>query len=178
MDNTISRTEQKRRAKAIEELAHELVELSPTEIGKLPIDDFLRQEIKDARPLKGSARKRQIKYVAKELRDLDPDPLLDFLEERKGSKLKQDRDLHELERLRQDILSEAIAAHQEAQAEGDTLNEEWQSELAAAAAADLPGLDLVAVNRAARRYARSRKPAYGREVFRLLRSAKEQAQYG
>lgn len=178
MDNTISRSEQKRRAKAIEQLAQELVELSANVIAKLPADDFLRQEIKDARPLKGGARKRQIKYIAKELRGLDTEPLLNFLEERKGSKLKRDRDLHELEHLRQDILSEAIAAFQEAQTEGESLGEEWQSELATAAAADLPGLDLTAINRAARRYARSRKPTYGREVFRLLRSAKEQAQYG
>ena len=178
MDNTLSRSEQKRRAKAIEQLAHELVELSASELRKLPTDDFLRQEIKAAQPLKGSARKRQIKYVAKELRDLDPEPLLDFLADRKGSKLKQDRDFQELERLRQDILSEAIAAYQEAQTAGESLGEEWQSELAASAAAELPGLDLTAINRAARRYARSRKPTYGREVFRLLRAAKEQAQYG
>jgi len=178
MDNTISRTEQKRRAKAVEQLAQELVELSANVIAKLPADDFIREEIKSAHPLKGGARKRQIKYIAKELRGLDPEPLLNFLEERKGSKLKRDRDLHELERLRQDILSEAIAAFQAAQTEGDTLGEEWQSELATATAADLPALDLTAVNRAARRYARSRKPTYGREVFRLLRAAKEQAQYG
>ncbi len=178
MDTTLSRSEQKRRAKAIEQLAHELVELSGNDIAKLPADDFLRQEIKSAKPLKGSARKRQVKYIAKELRDLDPEPFLSFLEERKGSKLKQDQALHELERLRQDILSEAIAAFQEAQAEGETLGEEWRSELAATAATELPALDLTAVNQAARRYARSRKPTYGREVFRLLRAAREQTRYG
>ncbi|MDH5299081.1 MAG: DUF615 domain-containing protein [Desulfobulbaceae bacterium] len=177
MDNTISRSEQKRRAKSIEQLAHELVELSTAIIGKLPCDDFLRREIITARPLTGGARKRQIKYIAKELRQIDPDPLLAFLEERKGSNLKRDRELHELERLRQDILSEAIEAFQEAQANGLPLGDDWQSELAAAVAESTPGLDLQAVNAAARSFARIRKPAYGRELFRLLRAAKEQAGY-
>ncbi len=177
MDNTISRTEQKRRAKEIEQLAQELAALSPSQLAKLPCDDFIRQELIMAGPLKGGARKRQIKYIAKELRQSDPEPLLTFLEEKKGSKLKQDREFHELEKLRQDILSEAIAAHQEAQAEGASLSSEWRSELAATATESIPGMDLTALNQAARRYARSRKPSYSREVFRLLRAAMEQTHY-
>ncbi|MDH3393135.1 MAG: DUF615 domain-containing protein [Desulfobulbaceae bacterium] len=177
MDKTISRTEQKRRAKEIEQLARELVELSPAQVAKLPCDDFIREEILLAGPLKGSARKRQTKYVAKELRHGDPEALLVFLEEQKGSKLKKDREFHEIERLRQDILTEAIEAFQQAQTEGTTLGSEWQSELAAAAKETFPSLDLATINQAARRYARIRKPSYGREVFRLLRAAKEQADF-
>lgn len=177
MDNTISRTEQKRRAKQIEQLAQELVTLSANQLAKLPCDDFIREEILLAGPLKGGARKRQIKYIAKELRQSDPAPLLSFLEETKGSKLKKDREFHELEKLRQDILSEAIAAYQEAQTAGITLGSDWQSEIAATAKKTMPGLDLVALNQAARRYARIRKPSYGREVFRLLRTAMEQTHY-
>ena len=177
MDNTLSRTEQKRRAKEIERLSSELVALSPPQIKKLPCDDFVRQEILLATTLKGGARKRQIKYIAKELRHSDPEPFLAFLEERKGSKLKQDRVFHELERLRQDILSEAIEAFQKAQVAGITLGSEWQSKVATTAKESFPGLDLDTINQAARRYARIRKPSYGREVFRLLKAAKEKANY-
>ena len=177
MDNTSSRTEQKRRAKEIEQLAGELASLSPAQIKKLPCDDFTRQEILMAGPLKGGARKRQIKYIAKELRQIDPEPLLAFLEERKGSKLKQNREFHELERLRQDILSEAIEAFINAQTTGETLDSGWQSELAATAKQSLPALDTNAVNQAARSYAKIRKPSYSREVFRLLQAAKEQTHY-
>ncbi len=177
MDKTISRTEQKRRAKMIEQLARELVELSPAQLAKLPCDDFIREEIILAGPLKGGARKRQTKFVAKELRHSDPEPLLSFLEESKGSKLKKDREFHELERLRQDILSEAIEAFQKAQTGGIPVDSDWQSKVAATAKETYPGLDLATINQAARRYARIRKPSYGREVFKLLRAAKEQTLY-
>ncbi|MDH3360694.1 MAG: DUF615 domain-containing protein [Desulfobulbaceae bacterium] len=177
MDKTISRTEQKRRAKEIEQLARELVDLSPAQIKKLPCDDITREEILLAGPLKGSARKRQTKYVAKELRQCDPEPLLAFLEERKGSKLKKDREFQEIERLRQDILTEAIEAYQKAQVSGITFGSEWQSKIAATAKESFPTLDLTTINQAARRYARIRKPSYGREVFRLLQAAKEQTNY-
>ncbi|MDH3360449.1 MAG: DUF615 domain-containing protein, partial [Desulfobulbaceae bacterium] len=159
------------------QLAAELVVLPASQLAKMPCDDFIRQEIILAGPLKGGARKRQIKYIAKELRHIDPVPLLSFLEEQKGSSLKKNREFHELERIRQDILSEAIEAFQAAQMEGLPLSSDWQSTLAANTTDFLPGLDLTSINQAARRFARCRKPSYGREVFRLLRAAMEKTHY-
>ena len=96
MDYYLSRSEKKRRAKNIEKLAFELVALSPTDIKKLPCEDFIKDEILETRGLKAGARKRQLKYLTKNLRHLDPEPLLDFMAQQKGSQLKQTKEFQEL----------------------------------------------------------------------------------
>ena len=85
MDQQLSRSEQKRRAKGLEELAAELVELSATDIKRLPCDDLLKGEIKSTAAMKGPSLKRQLKFIAKQLREMDFEPLFQFLAEQKGS---------------------------------------------------------------------------------------------
>ena len=106
----VSRSEKKRLAKNIEEIAKELVELSPAHIKKLPADDLLKAELSNSRDLKGGALKRQTKFIAGLLRESGTDEILAFLAERKGSHLKQTGAFHELERLREDIITEVLAA--------------------------------------------------------------------
>lgn len=177
MDLSISRSEQKRQAKNIETLAFELAELSTADIKKLPCAEELKQEISMARTFTGGARKRQLKHVAKGLRYVDLEPIYDFLAEKKGSSLRQARDFHELEQLREQIISEALEAARQAQEQEEQLHENWQSAVAASALQQWPSLDIVAVNRAAVRYARTRKPAYRREIFRQLKTSQDRLQF-
>lgn len=177
MDLSISRSEQKRQAKNIETLAFELAELSTNDIKKLPCNDELKQEIAMAKTFTGGARKRQLKHLAKGLRRVDPAPIYDFLAEKKGSSLRQARDFHGLEQLREQIISEALEAARQAQEQEEYLPENWQSTVAAAALQQWPSLDIVAVNRAAVRYARTRKPAYRREIFRQLKTSQDRLQF-
>lgn len=177
MDHTISRSEQKRRVKDVEGLAAELVTLSVADIKRLPCDDQLKVEIKNTAVMKAGSRRRQIKFIAKQIRQGDFEPLYDFLAEKKGSKLKENKAFHELERLRDDIITEAIAAARVTEEREDTLDAGWHSTLISRAADEFPGLDPVAVKAAAISYAKSRKPVYGREIFRLLKAAMEQRQF-
>jgi ribosome-associated protein len=108
MDYRVSRTEKKRQAKEIETLSKELASLPPGDLAKLPCDDFLRAEIKAVSKLKAGSRNRQIKYIAKELRKQPIDELLNFLEERRGSRLKTNIAHKELERLKNDIIGAAL----------------------------------------------------------------------
>jgi len=63
------RSIKKRAAKAVEELAHRLAELSDAELAKLPQDPDITKEIELARNTRGgSSRKRQIKHLAGVLR--------------------------------------------------------------------------------------------------------------
>ena len=63
------RSEKKREAKAIEELAQRLTEITASALGKLPKSPELSKEIELARNTKGnSSRKRQIKHLAGMLR--------------------------------------------------------------------------------------------------------------
>ena len=174
MDHDISRSEQKRRVKSLEDLAAELTSLSTNEIKRLTCEEFIRQEILSTADMKGGSRKRQIKYIAKQIRQSDFEPLFTFLAEQKGSKLKQNKKFHELERLRDDIVTEAIEAGREAEGRNERLDSSWESNLIGVATSQFPALDQAAVKTAAINFAKSRKPVFNREIFRLLKAAMDQ----
>lgn len=173
----VSRSEKKRQAKNIEEIAKELVTLSPAMIKKLPADDHLKTELTGSRDLKGGALKRQTKFIAGMLRESGAEAILAFLAERRGSHLKQTGEFHELERLREDIISEVIQAREEAQRNQEHLTENWQSETIAVACRRFPALDSDAMHKSALRYAATRKPVHRREMFRQLHAAMERQQF-
>ncbi|HIJ90683.1 MAG: DUF615 domain-containing protein [Desulfobulbaceae bacterium] len=173
----VSRSEKKRLAKNIEEIAKELVALSPAHIKKLPADDLLKAELSASRDLKGGALKRQTKFIAGLLRESGTEEILAFLTERKGSQLKQAGEFHELERLREDIISEVIQAREEAQRNQEHLTESWVSETIAVACRRFPALDSNAMHKSALRYAATRKPVHRREMFRQLHAAMERQQF-
>lgn len=169
----ISRSEKKRQAKQVEELAYELAALPAAEVRRLPCEPFIQEEILAAVGLKGGAHKRQVKYLAKELREQETAPLLAFLAERQGSQLKEKQEFHELEQLREAIITDVLVAHDEARAEERPLDEAWPSPALDKALAMLPELDVATVRTAASRYARNRKSAYSKEIFRALKTAQE-----
>jgi len=177
MDYYLSKSEKKRRAKNIEKLAFELVSLSPTDIKKLPCEDFIRDEILEARGLKAGARKRQIKYLTKNLRHIDPEPLLDFMAGQKGSQLKQTKEFHELENLRDSIINEAIEAARDAKREQVEFDRDWHSPAMEAAEEEFTGIDSQTIRQAAWRYTKNRKAAQSREIFRLLKAAAEKKRW-
>lgn len=178
MDYTISRSEKKRRAKSVEQLAGELARLSDAEIDKLPCDDALREDIRAARTMQAGSWKRQLKYIAKSLRQGDPDPMYRFLAEQKGSKIEQEREFHELERLRDDIISDAMAGWNEACANNDQLYPENLESNAVAAALNMyPGLDENNIKTLAIRFAVTRKTVHKKGLFRALKAAKDRLQY-
>lgn len=177
MDYTISRTEKKRRAKEIETLSHELTELPPADLARLPCDDFLRTEIRQAHALKGGARKRQIKYIAKELRRQPVEEFLDFLAARKGSHLKNERARKELERLRNDIIAVAIDEYNDRQDQDQYFTMDREAPPLRKALEIFPGIDLESLARAAENFAATRKPAQSREIFRTLKAAAEKQKF-
>ena len=177
MQIRISRSEKKRQATRVEELAQELAGLSPGEISNLPADDFLKKEILAARNMKGGARKRQTKYIAGELRRRDTTDLISHLAARKGSHLQEQADFHELEILRQAIITDVIACQEEARSLDIPLPQEWESPALEKSMELLPELDAAAVRNAAHRYARNRKIAHSREIFRLLKTAQTRQRY-
>lgn len=170
----ISRSEKKRQAKQVEELAYELAALPAPEIRRLPCEPFIQEEIMAAVGLKGGAYKRQVKYLAKELREQDTAPLLSFLAERQGSQLKEKQAFHELEQLREAIITDVLEANEEARAEERPLDDDWPSPALDKALAMLPELAVTDIRTAAARYARNRKSTYSREIFRALKTAQEQ----
>ncbi|ADH85650.1 ribosome biogenesis factor YjgA [Desulfurivibrio alkaliphilus] len=175
MKMDISKSEKKRQAARVEKMAGELAALSPGEIGNLPVDQELRREILAAGKLNAGARKRQVKFIAKELRNNEENyrQLADHLARQKGSKLKENEEFHQLEQLRQAIISEAIAAYEEARQEEIPMPDNWPSPALEHAAALFPELDPKEFRLAAARYARTRKTTHSREIFRALKGLQE-----
>jgi ribosome-associated protein len=167
----LSRSEQKRRIKRLEELVEALAALPSALIGQLPIDKELRGLLLEAAALgRNSTRRRLIKHVTKLLREEDSvDSLYQFVAERKGAALLQKKQQHELEFRRDALIEEAIAA-KETQ---DDFSETWSSDTAAEIAAKLPFANQHELTRLAFLFAVSRNPRHSREIFRILKAAQE-----
>jgi ribosome-associated protein len=177
MDYTVSRTEKKRQAKEIESLSMELAELPPADLAKLPCDDFIRAEIKAVAKLKGGSRKRQIKYIAKELRRQPVEEILQFLEERRGSRLKLAIAHKELERLKNDIIAAAVDEYNDRQDHDSYFIMSRDAAPLRKAVALFPALKIEELAKAAENFAVTRKPALSREIFRALKAAAEKQKF-
>ncbi|SDP61768.1 dual-action ribosomal maturation protein DarP [Desulforhopalus singaporensis] len=172
MSERVSKSELKRQFKRVEEAAAELALLSDAELKRLPAGDQVKTEIKNCRDVKGGARKRQVKYLAKLIREEPIDAILDFLAEKKGSKLKQDRIHHEAERLRDAIVNEAIAHQQDCLAHDMVLELDWPGEITDQLARRCQAVsgDLM---RAVHQYVRSRKHTFYKETYRIIKAVLE-----
>lgn len=169
-----SRSEQKRQIKRLEELVIELAGLSSAMIDRIPCPEEVRELIRGAGSMKGGARKRQIKYVTKLLREEPQEEIYAFVTGIRGAALQEKKELHEVERYRDSILNEAIAAHRNAEEDGREAEGEWIGPAVDEACAALPGLDRHELSRLASRYAGTRNRRYSRELFRVLQAAHEQ----
>jgi len=153
-----------------------LLDLPRQEMKKLPCDDGMQELFLDAQGMKGGARKRQIKYITKVLAREPVPELAEFLSQRKGKKLAQARAFHELEYLRDQLLDEAIAYRKLLRAEQEEIEERWPSRVAEEISEELPGIDRIALLRLSAIFARTRQARHSRELFRLLRAARELAE--
>lgn len=177
MDYAPSRSEKKRQAKDIEKLSHELVVLPPGDIAKLPCEEFIRQEIIACRDFQGGARKRQVKYLAKELRQVDVAPILAFLETRRGSTLKGQLEEKEVERHRLNIMDAAICEYQDRPDHQVHFHMSKEAAPLIQALEAFPELDLEATARAAEDFAATRRPVHSRQLARLLHAAAERRKF-
>jgi ribosome-associated protein len=182
METQLSRSEKKRRAKGIEQMVQELATLPAGQIMNLPCEDELKEELDRIRDLKGGARKRQIKYITKLLREQSTEDLFLFLEEKKGSNLKQKREFHELEHLRDSLINEAVEVYsywlEGGYGETEvTLESIWESETMKIIKNRFPGIDYKMLRRLALQFAKSHNKRFSRELFRMLKAANERAQF-
>ncbi|HBI16450.1 MAG TPA: hypothetical protein DDY20_13255 [Desulfobulbaceae bacterium] len=170
----ISKSEQKRRQKMLEQLVEEACGLPESLIRQLPLREEIRVLLGQAAAMKGGTRNRQVKYVTKLLKNEPMEEVYGFLVARKGSALLEKKAFHDLEYLRDALLSEAIERQREAEANQVDFGEDWPSRVVAEMAEKLPRLDARAMTSLAWMYARGRNPKYSREIFRQLRAAEEQ----
>lgn len=173
----ISRSEQKRRMKQVQELVAELAELSPQVIARAPCQEEIKQLLIETGALRGSERQRSVRFVTKlVLREESLDDLYTFVGTYRGTALEQKKQFHALEFYRDALIDEAIEEERICHAEHMEWREDWTSSTLKELKTHLPGIDVLALSRLAYLFARTRNPRHSREIFRSLRSAQEQQQ--
>ena len=163
--------------KEIETLVFELAKLSSQVVDKCPCSQEVRELLKEAGGLKGGAKKRQLKYITKLLKEEPLDELYKYLADRKGTELVKNKQFHEIEYWRDSLLNEAIEAKKECAAEFMEWNEQWDSKVAASIANELPGAEKNTLLRLAYLFVQTRNPRHSREIFRYLIAIREQERF-
>src|SRR5690606_19502410 len=103
-DDRPSKTQRKRDMHALQELGNQLVELGPDQLRQLPLSDTLHGAIIEARRITSrEARRRQMQYVGKLMRNADAQAIRHQLEIWRHGTDEDTRAMHHLEALR-DVL--------------------------------------------------------------------------
>lgn len=109
-----SRSRQRRDALEVLELARQLSQLTPQQLDRLPISDSLRPHIDETRRITSHiAHKRQLQYLAKQMRKEDDDALhaiRDALDVHGDAAREEAARLHRAERWRERLIDEGDAA--------------------------------------------------------------------
>lgn len=100
----VSKSEIKRDAEALKKLGEKLVDLTKTNLEKMPLDESLRDAVELAQRLQKEARRRQIQYIGKLLRAIDPEPIQEALDKLENKHQQQQAMLHRLELLRDELV--------------------------------------------------------------------------
>ena len=157
----ISKSQRKRDAHELLDLAKKLISMPEARLKKLPLDDDLREEVDFARSIRAhGARKRQLMTVGKMLRQRDTDELMDLVNNFNQKNRQVNARFHHIEAWRDRLI------------EG---NDQDLSKLLDQTP-DINVQTLRQLIRNAKKEAKLGKPpAASRKLFKLLREADEQS---
>jgi ribosome-associated protein len=155
-----SKTRRKKDMHALQSLGESLVELSAQQLAQVEMPEELRDAVLEARRISGhEARRRQLQFIGRLMRDVDPAPIRAKLDEWRGQSREATAHLHAVERWRDRLIADDGALTDFAR--------------------EHPGADLQALRTAIRETRRERAaerpPKHFRELFRLLREAMQAA---
>jgi len=156
--DVISNTQRKNEMLELQALGAALVELSDSQLAQFTLEPRLREAVDEAKRIKShGAKKRQIQYIGRLMRDLDAEPIRAGLAAIEGGSAQATARHRRLEAWRERLL-----------ADDEALTE---------FAAEHPGTDLQALRaliRNARKEAKEQKPprAY-RELFRFVKQCSD-----
>ncbi|MCK6405854.1 MAG: DUF615 domain-containing protein [Rhodocyclaceae bacterium] len=103
----LSKTRKKQEMHALQDLGEELAALSVERLRKIDIPESLREALLAAQRITShGARRRQLQYVGKLMRDIDPEPIRAALAAIRGESAAEVARMHRLERLRERLLAD------------------------------------------------------------------------
>ena len=119
-----SKTKIKKQMHELRDLGKELTELSKDQADQLDIPERLRDAIHEMRSIKKfGAQRRQLQYIGKLMREVDPAPIIAKLDGWKGKSGHHTAYMHQLERWRDRLIendnamTDLLAAHPQADAQ-------------------------------------------------------------
>ncbi len=155
-DELLSKTRRKAQMHALQKLGVELVELSKERLATMGLPETLVEAIRDAQRITAhEGRRRQMQYIGRLMRDIDPSPIQERLDAWRGQSKAEIARQHGMERLRDKLVAEDAALTEFAQAH--------------------PGIDIQAlrnlIRNARKEAAEGRPPKSYREIFKVIRDA-------
>jgi ribosome-associated protein len=109
-DDLVSKSELKRQALRLQELGKELAALKRQQLEALPLPDRLAHAIFEyQRFTSHEARRRQLQYIGRLMRDVDPEPLAAALADLRGESADARYRVHLAELWRERLLAEPAA---------------------------------------------------------------------
>lgn len=157
-DGVVSKTKRKQEMTALQSLGVKLVELPESQIAEMPLGDKLRDAVLDAKRITShEARRRQLQYIGRLMREIDAAPLRERLEAITGHSAQAAAQHRRLEAWRERLLADDGAL--------------------TAFAAEHPGADLQALRTLIRNTRKEQKeakpPRAFRELFRLIKECSD-----
>jgi ribosome-associated protein len=102
-----SKTKIKKQMHDLQDLGEQLTELSKDHLAELDIPDNLRDAVREVKKIKSfGALKRQMQYIGKLMRDIDPAPIQARLSEWNGTSKQHIAWLHQVERWRDRLIED------------------------------------------------------------------------
>lgn len=149
-----SKTRKKKDMLALQHLGVQLLGLNEQQLKIMELPESLLDAVQEARRLtKHEAKRRQMQYIGRLMRDIDAAPIRDRLEQWLGQGREHTAQLHALERWREDLLA------------GDPALASFLQEYPGADSQKLRSL----IRNARREQSASLPPKAYRELFRVLR---------
>ena len=155
-----SKSSRKREMQALQALGEQLVALSSGQLKSMPLPEALLAAVTEAQRFtrKDEALRRQMQYIGKLMRSVDPEPIRARLDALRGLSATEIARQHRLEKLREDLIADEKTVEHIAR--------------------EYPGVDIGQL-RALRRNvlkerAQQRPPRAYREIFKILREHDEQ----
>jgi len=106
-DIPVSKSQRKREMHELQDLGERLVALSEGQLTTLALPESLQLAVHDARNMsRREARRRQMQYIGKLMRNIDAEPIRAKLDEWDGQSRGSAVELHQLERWRERLISE------------------------------------------------------------------------
>src|SRR5258706_1559017 len=106
-DHSISKTQRKKQMHDLQGLGMDLVKLTPEKLARLDLPEALRDAVVEAqRFTKHEARRRQLQYIGRIMRDIDAEPIAEQLKALEAPSRKQTAVFHVAEKWRQALIDD------------------------------------------------------------------------